>query len=249
MTTPLAVALVAFLVASAVQSATGFGFALIAGPVLFALVEPASAVALILILGQIVNLLILVGEGRRPAIEWPAVRPALIAAVPGLPVGALLVRLLSAQAMRLGVGITVCGLVIVSLARRDRPASKRAAGRTAASLAGFGAGVLTTSTTTNGPLLAIWLTARRMKPTAIRDSVTFIFFTLDLIGIGILVAVVGYDAAMSEAAWIPVIAPAIVVGHVAGRRIFERLPADRYTLVVLGLAFTSGVVSIVAALA
>src|SRR4029079_5024318 len=93
----------ALLGAATVQAATGFGFALVAGPVLYAVMEPAAAVALVLIIGQVVNVLVLFGERRRPQVDWSAVRPALAAAIPGLPIGALIVRIVSATAMRLGV--------------------------------------------------------------------------------------------------------------------------------------------------
>ena len=51
--------------AAGLQSATGFGFALIAGPAFFAVLGPEEAVAAVLVLGAAVNVLMLAGE-RRP---------------------------------------------------------------------------------------------------------------------------------------------------------------------------------------
>jgi uncharacterized membrane protein YfcA len=58
----LLVAAGGLLVAATVQSATGFGFALIAGPVLYAVASPPAAVALVLVIGEVVNVLVCLGS-------------------------------------------------------------------------------------------------------------------------------------------------------------------------------------------
>lgn len=244
----LAIAAAGLLVAATVQAATGFGFALVAGPVLYAVTEPAAAVALVLILGQVVNVLVLFGERRRPQVDWSAVRPALAAAMPGLPVGALIVRVVSAMAMRVAVGGVVCAIVALRFASRNRPRRDRRPGRGAALAAGFSVGVLTTSTTTSGPPLAIWLTARRMEPHVIRDVVSVIFFALDIVGIAVLFALGGPDttARLDWAIWL---LPVVVAGHLLGRQMFLRLPARHYEPLVLGSAFVAGALSIATGLA
>ncbi len=247
----VAFALVAggLLVASTVQSATGFGFSLVAGPALYAVVEPAAAVALALVLGQVVNLLVLFGERRRPQIDWSAVVPALIAALPGLPIGALLVRTLPDSWLRLGVGLVVCAIVVHRLARRRAPRGHAVTGPGAAVAAGFAVGVLTTSTTTSGPPLAIWLTARRMEPAMVRDVVTVLYLVLDLVGIAVAVAVVGTGPTLARADWIPLLVPVAVAGHLLGRQVFLRLPARHYEWIVLTFAIVAGAASVATGIA
>ena len=65
---------VAVLAGAALQSATGFGFALVSAPLVFAAAEPEQAVWLLILLGLIVNLMTLGTEGRRPQ---PLVRDSL----------------------------------------------------------------------------------------------------------------------------------------------------------------------------
>jgi uncharacterized membrane protein YfcA len=248
MTIALVIAACGLLVAATVQAATGFGFALIAGPVLYAVAPPSAAVALVLILGQVVNLLVMFGERRRLEVDWTAVRPALAAAIPGLPIGVLIITVVSETAMKIAVGIAVCGIVLARLARRKGQPGHSGTGRGAAVAAGFAVGVLTTSTTTSGPPLAIWLTARRMPPAAIRDAVTVIFFTLDIVGLAVLYAIAG-SASLDKDGWIPVLVPVAILGHAVGRQLFLRLPPPYYEPLVLASAFAAGVLSIATGLA
>jgi uncharacterized membrane protein YfcA len=247
-TTSLLIACAALLVAATIQSATGFGFALVAGPALYAVTTPTSAVALVLVVGQVVNLLVLFGERRRPNIDWTAVRPALAAAIPGLPIGALIITVVPATAMRVAVGLVVGAAVLGRLVRRRRPPRAANVGRGSALAAGFAVGVLTTSTTTNGPPLAIWLTARQMPPAAIRDAVTVIFFAVDIIGIATLIAIAG-TSSLTDAGWIPALVPVAAVGQIVGRQVFLRLPPGSYEPIVLASAFAAAVLSVVTGLA
>ena len=239
----VAVVVLALLAAVALQAATGFGFALLAGPSLYAVMSPAHAVALLLILGTSVNVLILAGERRRLAVDWQGLKPAMLAALPGLPIGAVLVRVLPADALRIAIGVIVCALVAHRLVARS-PAGRRAPGRTAALLAGFSAGVLTTSTTTNGPPLALWLGGRGLQPAVVRDTVSAAFLFLDVVGIGVVLAVIGPHRALAEAVWLPALVPVVLVGHVAGSWTFRRLPAHRYDQLLLAAVAAAGAVSI-----
>lgn len=244
----LIVAAVGFALAATVQSATGFGFSLISVPLVFAVIEPSAAVGLVLLLSQVVNLLVLFGERRRPRIDWAAVRPALLAAIPGLPVGAVAVRLLPADALRLAVAILVAA-VVADRVRRHRQGRRRGdGGRPAALAAGFAVGVLTTSTATNGPPLAVWLTARGLDPATLRDTVTVLFAIVDLIGVGVLAAVVGPERTLTHVSWLLLLVPVCAAGQVAGRRIFLRIPPHRFEWVVLGLASAAAAASLASGL-
>ena len=53
-------------ISSAAQTVSGFGFALVLSPALFAVMDPVEAVTALLVLGLALNLLVLF-EGGRPA--------------------------------------------------------------------------------------------------------------------------------------------------------------------------------------
>lgn len=208
---------------------------------------PSHAVALLLILGLCVNVLVLAGERRTPMVDWRGLRPAMLAALPGLPIGAVLVRLLPADALRIAIGAIVCVLVAQRLLRPS-VAARRAQSRATAPVAGFAAGVLTTSTTTNGPPLALWLGGRGLSPTVVRDTVSAAFLFLDAVGIAVVLAVVGPRRALAEAIWLPALIPVVLLGHIAGSWIFRRLPAHRYDQLLLLAVAAAGAVSILSGL-
>ena len=62
----VAAACVGVVAGAMLQAATGFGFSLVAAPLLFAAIGPEPAVVLLLVLGLEVNLLTLGTERRRP---------------------------------------------------------------------------------------------------------------------------------------------------------------------------------------
>jgi uncharacterized membrane protein YfcA len=244
---PLVFVAAALLVATALQAATGFGFALLAGPAVFVALPPARGVALLLILGLAINVLVLYGERRRPDVD-PEVRVALLAALPGLVAGALLLRALPADALRVAIGAVVLVLVVARLRppRRARPHGPRGAG--VAALAGLAAGALTTSTTTNGPPLALWLAGRGLTPAVVRDTASAAFLALDVAGLVAVLAVVGVHESLADARLLVVLLPLVGVGHRAGSWLFRRLPGHRYEQVLLTAVAATGLVSVVSGL-
>ncbi len=242
--TTLAVLGAGLLVAAAVQSATGFGFALVAGPLVYAVLEPVEAVALIVIVGMLVSLLVLLGERRRPRLLWREIGLASAAALPGLPLGLLVIRVVPAAAMTAAVGLIVGTLCAVRLLRRGAPARGSGA-RTwrAAVLAGFAVGVLTTSTTTSGPPLAIWLTGRRLEPAVIRDVVTVIFLGLDVAALATVLAIAGREPLPPLDLLLPLLG-VVVVGHAIGMRAFRRLPARAFEPIVLTVALVAAIAAV-----
>jgi uncharacterized membrane protein YfcA len=171
----------------------------------------------------------------------------MLAARPGLPIGAVLVRVLPADVLRVAIGLIVCVLVAHRLLRHA-PASRPVSSRGTAVIAGFTAGVLTTSTTTNGPPLALWLGGRGLSPAVVRDTVSAAFLILDVVGLVVVLAVVGPQRALAEAAWLPALIPVVVLGHLAGSWIFRRLPAHRYDQILLIAVAAAGALSVVSGL-
>src|SRR3954454_20485310 len=104
----VAAAALALFAGAALQSATGFGFALVSAPILFALLGPREA-ATVGVLGTVATtLLALAGERRRPQVRVGDASALLAWSLPGLAIGALALRELSERVLS-GLGGVALG--------------------------------------------------------------------------------------------------------------------------------------------
>ena len=161
---------VAVAAGAALQSAVGFGFALVCAPLLYAALSPEEAVGLLVVLAAEVNLLTLVGERRRPAPSWPDVRAVVAWSLPGALAGVAILRSLDDVALQLLVTAGVLAALVVNLRAERHPAAPRVRPRTGRALAGVASGALNTSTSTGGPPVVLLLMGRGLAPGVVRDT-------------------------------------------------------------------------------
>ena len=242
----MALAALAALAGAFVQSATGFGFALVLSPALFAVLEPTEAVATLLALGIALNLLVLFEHGRPEHVDWRALVPVLVAAVPGLAIGLVALAELSKQALQVAVGVAVILAAAWQLHSRRGPRRPAMSAR-AGWLVGFTSGALTTSISVSGPPIVLWLEARVMPPEEFRASLAVSFFALNLAGVVLLLAAEGVGV-LEVGTILPLLA-VVLVGHLLGTLAFRRLDRERFFTVVLVLVVATGLASIAAGLA
>jgi uncharacterized membrane protein YfcA len=240
---------IAVLAGAALQSATGFGFALVSAPLLFAAVEPEQAVALLLALGLVVNLLTLATEGRRPQPLVADTVRMLVWALPGVVVGVIALRSLDSTALQVGVTVGVFAtLAARHVANRRKPdAPSDTPAWWAAPAAGFSSGALTTSTNTAGPPIVLYLLSRDATPVQTRDTLTASFLGLTALGAAALAAG-GSSAAAPKATALAALVPLAIAGHLAGRPIFARLEQERYEPVLTAVLVAAALGGLLTAL-
>jgi uncharacterized membrane protein YfcA len=242
----MALAAVAAFAGAAVQSATGFGFALVLSPALFAVMDPVEAVTALLVLGLALNLLVLFEGGRPEHVDWRALAPMLVAAVPGLAIGAVALTQLSKEVLQVAVGVAVIAAAGWQLQRRGGPGGRTHLPPVAAWGAGFASGALTTSISVSGPPIVLWLEARGVRPEEFRASLAASFLALNLSGGAILLAAEGSGALEAETV-APLLA-LVAVGYLLGALAFRRLDRERFFALVLALVVATGAASVVAGL-
>ena len=243
----MALAAVAALAGSFVQSSTGFGFALVLSPALFAVMDPVEAVMALLVLGLALSVLVLFERGRPEHVDWRSLVPMLVAALPGLAVGAVALTQLSKGTLQVAVGVAVVGVAAWQLRRRRRGIGHPRLGRGAGIGAGFVSGALTTSINVSGPPVVLWLEARGASPEEFRESLAATFLVLDLTGGALLLAAEGSGSI--EPAKVGPLLALVVAGYALGAVAFRRLDRERFYTLVLVLVTCTGVASIVAGLA
>jgi uncharacterized membrane protein YfcA len=240
----VALLIAATLAGATLQSAAGFGFALVLAPAAFAVLEPDEAVTVLLILGLELNLLVLFAERRRIEPLWGELRPLLLWALPGLVGGVVLLALLERPELQVAVGL----LVIAAIALRMRggvEASPTRPGGGMQAATGLATGALTTTTGTSGPPLVLWLERVGATPGQLRDTLAISFLVLDLLGIAALLAPggAGFDL---DASHIATLLAITLAGQLLGREIFARLPQEAFRRVAFALVLLTGLASITA---
>ncbi len=241
----------AVLAGAALQSSVGFGFALVAAPLLFAATSPPEAVGLMILLGLEVSLLTLLTERRRPAPVWRDVIAVVAWALPGALVGVAVLRALDELALQLLVTAGVLGALVVNLRAARRapppPGSTHEPPLWARPAAGLLAGALNTSTSTGGPPLVLLLMSRGLRPAVVRDTLTASFVGFAPVSVAALVLTSTGDAVPAAAA-VAALVPVTALGHVAGRPLFARLAAgrayERVLTVVLLVTVAAGLASV-----
>ena len=241
-------AALAALAGASIQAATGFGFALVLSPALFAVLDPTEAVATLLALGLVLNVFVLIEDGGHA--DWRRIAPMLLAALPGLVAGLLLLQALSKEVLQISVGLAVIGAAALQISAR-RAANGRAH-RTelpgAAGLAaGFLSGVLTTSISVSGPPIVLWLEAHGIGPSEFRASLAASFLALNLTGWVMLIAAEG-SPSVDAGVVLPLLG-VVVVGYALGTLAFRRLDSERFFGIALALVICTGAASLVAGLA
>lgn len=233
----VALALAAF-IGSTAQSATGFGVVLPLAPLLFAFEDPPDAVLTIAIAALTHNLLVLATRHRRLELRRRDALVLILAALPGLVLGALIVASLPKTTMQIAVGVTL--LAALALRAHEPERARRLDNTPAGAAIGLLSGTMTTTVAVNGPPLVIWLRARGTTMIELRDTLAAIFLVLNCLAIPNVAARGGTTDAASLAA----LGCGLVAGHVSGLAASRRLsPAtlERALLVLLVVAATSSI--------
>jgi uncharacterized membrane protein YfcA len=240
----------AVMTGAALQSAIGFGFALVGAPLLFAATSPEEAVGLLILLGLEVNLLTLLAERRRPQPVWHDVVVAVAWSLPGALAGVAVLRTLDELALQLLVTVGVLVTLGVNLRAAHRlPAAGVAhePPRWARPAAGLASGVLNTSTSTGGPPIVLLLMSRGLPAASVRDTLTATFVGFAPISV-VALLLTGTGGAVPDAAAVAALVPLTALGHLAGRPVFRRLAAgrayERVLTVVLLVAVAAGLLGV-----
>lgn len=234
----VALAALAVLLGSGLQSATGFGYALFTAPLLFALLGAHEAVTLGVLLGLLTNGLLLATERRRPAVLTRDALTLVAWSVPGLAVGAIVLRELPERPLSVLVGVAV--LAGLGLRLRGDLAVAQHPRAWHARVAGASSGALATSTSLGGPPLVFYLLARGTGRVAMRDTLAAVFIAEAALGLPALV--VSQTFTVPTAVW--VLLGAGVAGQVLGRRAFAWLRGERYERAVLAVLALSALAAL-----
>ena len=247
MSTGVAIACAGVAAGGLVQSATGFGFALIAAPVVAAALGPVAAVPTVALCSLVVNALTATGEGRRPEVLRRAAWILTLASVPGMALGAVVLAEAPEDVLRVIVAVVVVGSVVaVARAGAIAPRADRDGDPGGGVVAGLLAGVLATTSGVNGPAMLVHLRRVGASAAQVRDTLAVVFLATGVL----TVAALAGAGALTVPSEIWLIALGAVAGQGLGRLAFRALEGHREaaTRCVLALSVAAAAVPAVQAL-
>jgi uncharacterized protein len=224
---------------SAAQAVSGFGFALIGTPLVALLVGPKEAVVGLTLIGIV--LVAQLSLRSRGHVEWPVVLVVTAAAILGMPIGLLVLERADERTLTAIIAVVVIAFAVLLWRGLRLPPNRLTDG-----VAGFVAGVLSTSTSTSGPPIVIALSGKDLTPAAFRGTISAIFLVQGSIAM-VAFALGGQitSGALSVAA---AGLPGLLLGSYAGEHGFQRLDAATFRRIVFAMLLLSGAVSLVGAL-
>jgi uncharacterized protein len=227
------------LLAAITQQVSGFGYALLAVPLLSILVGPKDAVAIATVSGATASTLMAVRLWG--LVDQPTPRRMAGGAVVGMPIGIIGLRELPEDPLRIALAVVVLAMVAV-LASGYRFRSRRPGTQV---VAGFASGVLNTSIGTAGPPVVVTLQAGSMPQHTFRATTVAFFACCNIVAVPLIILSGVVTASTWRAALVAV--PAVLLGNLIGGRLAPKVRPERFRGLVLGLLSLAAVGALAAA--
>ena len=219
-----------------VQTAAGFGLALVAAPVVV-LLRP-EWVPVVLTFSALVLSLLNAWNLRR-AVQWRAMALPMITRIPGTVLGAWILTLLDATALQLLVAALVLLAVAISLFGKAFEATPMRLG-----IAGFASGITGTTTSIGGPPMA--LVMQHGAPDTVRANLSLYFTYSCALALASYWLIGRLDARLTLVSLS--FMPGVVLGFALGRSA-RAWVAARFRPVLLVLCSAAALVAIAGVLA
>ncbi len=225
-------AFVILAIASIVRTTAGFGFSLVAVPLLALLVEPAAAVVIAGIMAAPLSLWIAIRDWRH--IDRRLAGITVLSGLAGVPLGIWLLATLPSEALMIAIAVVVVlGTFLVW-----RKATLRGGSATVIGV-GLFCGASFAATGIDGPPMVAAMQSMKLEPRVQRATLGAVFSGTSLAAL----AGFGFSGQLTATVGQMLLAgvPAFLVGILAGEKIFHRLNAERFRSAVLGLLAVSSV--------
>ncbi len=230
----------AVFVAAFMQIVAGFGFALLAVPLMTLAIEPKIAVVVSTLTGIFVTSWQAYKD--RAEADKVLVRRMTIGAYVGMPLGLLVFVSVNDNVLRFLLGLAVL-VAVVLLAMR---VNLLHVGPRLDYGSGFISGVLATSLSTNGPPLVFVLQARQLSAVTFRATISTVFALSNIGGLALFIASgkITRDGVVAAAVTIP----AMLFGQLLGFPIRKHVHGERFRWLVLVLLVVAAISAIINAI-
>ncbi|MET3320373.1 UNVERIFIED_ORG: putative membrane protein YfcA [Peribacillus simplex] len=202
------------LVASILQSSTGFGFSIMATPFLLMLFLPQEAIQINIILSLVISISLILKI--RNDIDFILLKRFILGSIVGVPLGVLIFVSININALKLGVSILLLILTLLLIGNfRVNPTQFRDF------VVGGISGVLTTSIGMPGPPLLLYFTGTDTEKGKLRATTLAFYLFIYFISLITQIIFTGTNKVIWESSLYAI--PIVFLGLYIGQIIFKRL--------------------------
>jgi uncharacterized membrane protein YfcA len=229
--------------ASFIGGATGFGFSLVATPLLLLLGLSLAFIVTVNMALAIVTRLT-VAYRFRDDLRPRRAANLIAGSVPGLWLGAVVLTTVPEPTIKLSAGLVVMCAAVLLWRSVSAPPPQPLPGASLA--AGFAGGFLGTATSLNGIAPVLLLARDKVAPRSFLANLALYFVASNAIGLLILVV---HGGIVEEALFpaFPLWLPSSLIGNWAGTMVGPRLPDAAFRRITLAIVFAAGATTAVTA--
>ena len=207
-------------IAAVLQSISGFGFSLLAMPLLSIFVDIQDAVVIATLCGIFTNAVHLRKDFQ--FVERSIARRISLSALIGMPLGVVVLTVFSATQMRAIIGAVIVVLVFLMM----RNFVLKTENTNVDIVLGAFSGLLATSVSTNGPPLVFLLQSKQLDPWRLRATLAYVF---TISGCASFVVLMIAGKGSSDAFQYAMLSlPAMYLGTVVGRKARRRVTQEAF---------------------
>ncbi|ASN03954.1 sulfite exporter TauE/SafE family protein [Virgibacillus necropolis] len=219
------------LVASILQTSTGFGFSIMATPFLLLLFEPREAIQINLILSLIISLSLIMKI--KQDIDYGILRRFMIGSFVGLPIGISIFLSLDMTVLKLFVSVLILVLTFL-LILKYRIKQTNIRDFTIGGLSG----AFTTSIGMPGPPILLYFSGTNTSKEALRATTLAFYLFIYFVSLIIQIIFVG----TSKVIWVSSLEglPMVIVGLITGQLLFKRINQHIFRMMTYVLLLFTG---------
>jgi len=227
-----------FMAAGFTQGVTGFGFGLLAIPLLSLFIDIKTAVPLCSLLGILVTAFL--SLRLRKHIDRRKILPLLFGCIPGVAVGTLVLKKAPTELLSVLMGVMLVAYSLYRLKSKQQP---RNIDSRWAYAAGFSTGAISSAFSAGGPPTIIYATLRGWDKNEIKATLSGFFLTGGLTVItahaitGLTTSLVLHYFLLS--------APVVIGGVFIGSLLYDRIDTGAYLKLLQWLLLAMGVLMII----
>ncbi|MDP8240479.1 MAG: sulfite exporter TauE/SafE family protein [Candidatus Hatepunaea meridiana] len=220
------------------QGLLGFGFGLVAIPILIIILPPVVVVPTVMLITTLLAIVILC-EARK-SLELKRILPLMAAGVAGLPLGAYILKNMDVNYLKVFIGLVIIVFSFALLLGYKRKVKNEKLGFAPI---GFLSGLLNTSTGLSGPPVILFFSNQGIGKESFRANMVAYFTVLNIVAVPIYILNDLINPTVIRYSFIFVLP--MMIGAILGIKLAHRINENLFRRIALVIVSIGGLVTII----